>query len=97
LIEKNREDLVYGAIRRINHGLTQRVALDVPLIGTFTCLFISIAVAVLIFGIASTTSATVTRDLTISTVDELSIRSQLVSPYSASYMCVDERFKNIFD
>ena len=96
MIEKNREDIVYGAIRRINQGLTQRIALDVPLIGTWTCIFISVAVAALIFAISFTTASTVTRDLPVSTINEISIRSQLVSPFDGTYMCVDKRFESHF-
>jgi hypothetical protein len=75
LIEKNREDLVYGALRRINSGLTQRVSLDTPLVGIWTLIFISFSFLILNIALASSTSAAVTRDLTIATVNEVAIRS----------------------
>lgn len=97
LIEKNREDVLYGAIRRINYGITQRISLDAPIVGTLICISISLAVVMLIIGLCYTVGLGSIRDQTISTIDEVSLRSQLVSPYDKTRMCVDKRFKPYFD
>lgn len=75
LIDKNREDQLYGALRRINYALTQRVSLDAPIAGTWTCIFFSFAVLVLVIALAITLSASVSRDLVVSSIEEAAIRS----------------------
>lgn len=97
LIEKNREDLVYGALRRLPSGWSQRLSLDNPLAGTLTCIFMSVAIVVLIIGLAGTAAASQVRDLTVGSVQQAAIRSQLESIYDDTYMCSDSRFKPAFE
>jgi|LakMenEpi03Aug12_release.lakeMendotaPanAssembly.Ray.scaffolds.fasta_scaffold383997_1 hypothetical protein len=53
LIERNREDIVYGALRTVSYVLTNRLALNKPLAAIVTKLGVWITIVFLIIGISS--------------------------------------------
>jgi len=64
-----REDIIYGALRRINSGLTCRRALSNPL-GMFLIIcFLSVALTILIISLSTTISQVTARNQLIHTVD----------------------------
>jgi hypothetical protein len=75
LIERNREDIVYGALRALNQGLTDRLALNQPLAALLVRIVISISVVFLIISIASAISKFNIREMTISNLDQIALRS----------------------
>lgn len=68
LIERNREDIVYGGLRRINYAITGRLAVDSPLPATLTCIVMSWVIGLLIIATTQTLSVFTTRNLTVSTI-----------------------------
>lgn len=54
-------------------------------------------VGVLLIAISQTFSAFTTRNLTVSTINEAAIRSQIHSPWETTRICSDERFRPYFE
>jgi hypothetical protein len=93
--EYPREDVIFGALRRINSGFTFRLALNNPLGMLILIALGSLAVTIFIISIASTLSQITARNQFISTVDQVALRSQYESPYlTYNFVCVDSRFQS---
>lgn len=98
LTEENpREDIVYAGLRRINQGLTLRLALDNPFGMLIVIALTSVTFAIYTITIALTMSQLTARDYSINSVDMIALRSQFNSPYVETLICIDSRFAPTFD
>lgn len=79
--EYPREDVIYGALRRINSGLTFRLAVNNPLGMLLIVILGAVAVTIFIISISTTLSQITVRNQFISTLDQVALRSQHESPY----------------
>jgi len=76
-----KEDIIIGALRRLNSALTLRLAVNNPLGMLIILIFSAIALTIFVISIATTLSQITVRNQGISTVDQIALRSQYESPY----------------
>jgi hypothetical protein len=76
-----KEDIIIGALRRLNSALTLRLAVNNPLGMLIIIIFSAIALTIFVISIATTMSQITVRNQGISTVDQIALRSQYDSPY----------------
>jgi len=88
-----REDVLYAGLRRLNSVLTLRQALDAPLASLLTIIVFGILCLVLVTAITLTVSLQISRDTSVSTTNQLIMKSQL----DFASICADDRFRPLFE
>lgn len=87
------EDIVYVGIRRANQVFTCGYSRNSPLQAIIVNIWIFCSLLVLCTAIAIQVSVQISRDIATKTVIDLALKSQVDS----NLICVDERFRKIFD
>jgi CDP-diglyceride synthetase len=75
LLTPQREDILYGALRRISGALTGRLATNNPVGSLLVILTITGCVLILINAIAGNTASLLARDFAVKNVDDLALKS----------------------
>ena len=87
------EDLVYGGIRKSNQVFTCSWGRNNPLQAIIVCIIGYLAFVILFTALANQVSVQVSRDIAVSTVNDIAFKSQV----DENIICADARFKSIFD